>query len=484
MSRIVILGAGIAGHTAAMHLSRWLRRGHTITVVSPQADWNWIPSNVWVGVGRMRPEQVTFPLAPLYQRRGIAFEQARATVLYPEGTADDPTPQVEFQRTGPERDGETGRIGYDYLVNATGPKLNFAATPGLGPDGHTVSICTAAHATGAAQRFAAAVARVQAGEHLRFVIGTGHGTCTCQGAAFEYTFNVEHELREAGLRDRAEVVYLTNEADLGDFGVGGLAFTDRGYLTSSKLWTESLFRERDVRAITGAGVTEVTPTAIRYEQLDGSFHELPYDFAMLLPPFRGVGLTVLDRSGADISDRVFNPGGFMKVDADYAAKPYGEWRAEDWPRTYECAAFPNIFAPGIAFAPPHAISQPRQAPDGTVIAPAPPRTGMPSGVMAHAVAETIRDRVLGRTRPAHHASLAEVGAACVASAGAGFRHGSAASMTMYPVVPDRHTYPATGRHPRGNFGEIGLAGHWVKYMLHFLFIWKAKGRPFWTLIPE
>ena len=30
---------------------------------------------------------------------------------------------------------------------------------------------------------------------------------------------------------------------------------------------------------------------------------------------------------------------------------------------------------GIAFAPPHAISTPRTSPSGTVIAPAPPRTG-------------------------------------------------------------------------------------------------------------
>jgi hypothetical protein len=29
--------------------------------------------------------------------------------------------------------------------------------------------------------------------------------CTCEGAAFEYTFNVEHELRTRGLRDLADV---------------------------------------------------------------------------------------------------------------------------------------------------------------------------------------------------------------------------------------------------------------------------------------
>ena len=41
-------------------------------------------------------------------------------------------------------------------------------------------------------------------------------------------------------------------------------------------------------------------------------------------------------------------------------------------------AYPNVFAAGIAFAAPHAISLAHTSPNGTLIAPAPPRTGMPS----------------------------------------------------------------------------------------------------------
>ena len=33
-------------------------------------------------------------------------------------------------------------------------------------------------------------------------------------------------------------------------------------------------------------------------------------------------------------------------------------------------------------------------------------------------------------------------------------------------------------------GELGLHGHWVKLMLHYLFIYKAKARLGWQLIPE
>ena len=43
------------------------------------------------------------------------------------------------------------------------------------------------------------------GEKKTIVIGTGHGNCTCQGAAFEYLFNVEYELRRRNVRDKANI---------------------------------------------------------------------------------------------------------------------------------------------------------------------------------------------------------------------------------------------------------------------------------------
>ena len=78
MSRVVVLGAGIAGHTAAAFARKWLGSEHTVTVVSPRPDYNWVPSNIWVGVGLMKPAQVTIPLAPVYERAGIEFVQAAA----------------------------------------------------------------------------------------------------------------------------------------------------------------------------------------------------------------------------------------------------------------------------------------------------------------------------------------------------------------------------------------------------------------------
>ena len=80
MARVVVLGAGVAGHTAALHLRRKLGRDHDVIVVSPNANWNWIPSNIWVGVGLMKPAQVVFPLAPVYARAGIEVAISLAPV--------------------------------------------------------------------------------------------------------------------------------------------------------------------------------------------------------------------------------------------------------------------------------------------------------------------------------------------------------------------------------------------------------------------
>lgn len=487
MARVVVLGAGVSGHTAALYLKRKLGRAHEVVVVSPNSKWNWIPSNIWVGVGKMGADKVVFPLAPIYRRKGIDFRQAKAISILPEGDLEDSRGAVEVVYTSVARSGETEQIRYDYLVNATGPKLNFDATPGLGPDdGYTASVCTPSHAVDAAQRLAHVITALKAGTPQTLVVGVGHGTCTCEGAAFEYAFNVEHELRAAGVRDRAEVIYLTNEHELGDFGVGGMTFGTREGRVTSEDWMASLFRERQIRAITQAAVTNIGPAVINYTQIDGTAHAQPYDFAMLLPPFGGVGLTATNRTGEDITSELFAPNGFMRVDADYTPRPFEEWTAADWPSTYQNPTYGNIFGVGIAFAPPHQISRPYMTPDGIPVAAAPPRTGMPSGAMGKVVALTIADMIIkGATTPTHKASMAEMGAACIASTGTGMLAGTAAAMSMSPIVPDYSRFPdSDGRDLADTTGDLGLAAHWVKRMLHTAFIYKAKALPLWFLIPE
>ena len=484
MSRVVVLGAGVSGHTAASFARKWLSRGDEVVVVSPQPHYNWIPSNIWVGVGLLKPSQVTFPLAPVYARQGIEFKQARAVSLHPEGREGDPAPFVTIEWTKPGRAGEREEVRYDFLVNATGPKLNFGATEGLGPEGHSLSVCTESHAAQTAKALDVAVERMKRGERQRFVVGTGHGGCTCQGAAFEYIVNLEFELRARKVRDRADIVWLSNEYEMGDFGMGGMHIRRGGYVTPSKIFAESLFAERGIRWITRSHVRKVEAGRAHYETVEGAVREIEFDLAMLLPPFSGVGLKAVDRAGADVTTTMFQPNGFTKVDADYTPKPYEEWSARDWPSTYQSPVHRNVFAAGIAFAPPHAISRPRQTPSGAPVAPAPPRTGMPSAMIGKAVARSVVDMLKGAAGPTERVSMSRMGAACVASAGANPFRGTAVSMTVFPIVPDFERYPEYGRDLDYTFGEIGLAGHWIKILLHHMFLHKARLRPGWSLIPE
>lgn len=484
MARVVVLGAGISGHTAAAFLRKWLGRNDEVIVVSPQPEYNWIPSNIWVGVGRMKKEDVLIPLAPIYRRHEIEFRQARAVSLFPEGEEQDPRPSVEIEWTLENKRGEREKIAYDFLINATGPKLNFEATPGLGPGGNSLSVCTAGHAEETSRVFLEMVERMKRGERKRFLIGVGHGSCTCEGAAFEYVVNLEFELRAHGVRDKAEIVFVTNEYEIGDFGIDGVLIRRGGYVTPSRIFAESLFAERGIQWITKAHVRAVEPGLAHIETLDKGLFDEPFDMAMFLPPFSGVGLKAFGRKGEDITGSVFAPSGFTKVDANYAKKPYGEWKASDWPHYYQSPAYPNLFAAGIAFAPPHPISEPHTNAEGLMISPAPPRTGMPSAMIGKSVAHSIAGMLRGSKGPTRAASMAEMGAACVASAGANPFNGTAASITVFPIVPDYEKYPEYGRDLDYTFGEIGLAGHWIKVLLHHMFLYKASLRPGWSLIPE
>lgn len=484
MSRVVVLGAGIAGHTAASYLRTWLGKEHEVLVISPQSYYNWVPSNIWLGLGLMNQEQVTFPLAPVYSKAGINFLQGRAVELFPEGSAQDPSPYAVIESQAGDDRRERTNITYDYLVNATGPRLNFGATEGLGPEGHSLSVCTPEHASESARHFLESVERMKKGDRCRFVVGTGHGLCTCQGAAFEYVVNLEFELKRLGVRDRAEVVFLTNEYELGDFGMDGAFIRRNGYITPTNIFTESVLAERNIWSVTRAHVRKVEEGRLFYETLAAEERELSFDMAMLLPPFAGVGLRAFNREGTEITTRMFAANGFMKVDADYTQKPYEQWKASDWPRSYRSSEYPNIFAAGIAFAPPHPISKPHISPRGTPIYATAPRTGMPSATIGRVVARSIADRVAGKDGPLHTASMAELGAACVASSGASLLKGTAASMTVFPIVPDYERYPRYGRDLRYTTGEIGLAGHWIKLILHYMFLYKARLQPGWRLIPE
>jgi sulfide:quinone oxidoreductase len=479
MAKVVVLGSGFAGQTAALNLRKSLSKKHEVIVVTPNKKFGYVPSWVWVGVARMDVSETQFDLAPVYKKKKIGYVNGLAKAVH----VDEQFVSVDLLDGGQEK------VEYDFLINATGPRLAYDMTEGLGPDqgNHSVSICTPNHAAEAGERYLEMVERMEKGETVKFLIGTGHGMATCQGAAFEYIHNIAFDLEERGLLDRAKIKWLSNESALGDFGVGGMVIGKGGYTVSGKIFAEASFMEKGIEWITGAHVKKVEAgkaTYITTESADDQVEE--FDFAMLIPAFAGVPIKYIDKNGTDLTSDLCAPNGMLKVDADYTSAPKGfdNWKKEDWPLTYQNQTYKNIYAAGISFAPPHPISKPGKAPDGTPITASPPRTGMAAGIIGHVVAMSVADIVNGKsTEPEHTASMGDFGAACVASMGKSMTKGGAAVIAMYPVVPDYDKFEY-GRDMDATFGDQGLAGHWLKALLHHLFIYKMKGKLGWWLIPD
>lgn len=477
MAKVVIIGAGFAGHTAAIYLGNMLGRDHEILMINKFNYFLYVPSLIWLGVGRMRPEETQVALKPIYDRINVRFVHGAAQEIHPD---------ENYVLVKSAEDGGTQRQDYDYLIIATGPRLNWDGTNGLGPgNGYTLSVCWLNSATHTRNVYQEQLERMRRGERVRFVIGVGHPLSTCQGAAFEYLMNIHQDLVKLGLRDRADLLWLSNESVLGDFGIGGVYVEKKSKTLSSEDFVKNIFRECEIKWEIQKGVLAVDESRIYWEDHHANNGETPYDFAMLIPQFLGADLKYVDRNGEDISSKVTNKAGFVLVDAFYGL-PYENlhYTPEAWPATYQNPNYPNIFAAGIAFAPPGPISIPHKTPKGTEITPAPPRTGMISGIIGRLVAKNIYS-LIKEGKLAYQERMTEMFAACIASMDPSLWSGSAVSVVVFPIVPNYIRFPNKyGRDPSITHLERGLSSAWIKRIIHTTMCYKMRSRLGWRIIPE
>jgi sulfide:quinone oxidoreductase len=284
MAHIVIMGAGLAGTIMAYEMKDQMRPEDKLTVVTKDPIYHFVPSNPWVAVGWRKRDEIEIDLADIMKRKGIRLLTQGAQRVHP---AEN---RVELA------DGAS--IDYDYLVVATGPELAFDEIPGLGPQGHTQSVCHVDHATHAREAFEKLAANPGP-----VIIGAVQGA-SCFGPAYEFLFILETELRRRRLRDRVPMTFVTSEPYIGHLGLDGVGDT-KGLL-------ESEMREKHVKWITNARVKTVEDGKMHVEELadDGTVrkaHELPFAYSMMLPAFRGVGAV----RGLE---KLTNPRGFVIVD--------------------------------------------------------------------------------------------------------------------------------------------------------------------------
>ncbi|MBI5429252.1 MAG: NAD(P)/FAD-dependent oxidoreductase [Nitrosomonadales bacterium] len=375
MAHIVIMGAGIGGMPAAYEMQEMIRKGDKVTVISDRENFQFTPSNPWMGVKWRARKDIEFPVRTYLARKGIDFISTGVKRLHPEQN------QLELN------DGQT--VNYDYLVIATGPKLAFEEVEGLGPHGgFTHSVCNVDHAMKSHDEWD------QFCKHPgHIVVGAVQGA-SCFGPAYEYAFIMDTDLRKRKIRNKVPMTFVTAEPYIGHLGLGGVG--------DSKGILESAMRDHDIKWICNARTTKVEAGKMYVTEHDDMGvekrkHELPFTYSMMLPAFKGVD-AVFGIEG------LTNPRGFILVDKHQRNPKYK-----------------NIFAVGVCVAIPPVEATP--VPTGT------PKTGYMIESMVTATVHNIRADLAGE--PAD--TEATWNAVCLADFG-----DTGAAFVALPQIPPRN----------------------------------------------
>ena len=401
MAEIVVLGAGLGGTIMAYELLPHLRKGDRLTLIGQGRNYHFVPSNPWVAVGWRGRKDIEIDLAPIMQRKNIRLLDQGAKRVDPAGN------RIELN--------DSTEIPYDYLVIATGPDLAFDEIPGLGPEGHTQSICHVDHAERARVAF-----ETFCRNPGPIVVGAVQGA-SCYGPAYEFAFILDTELRKRKIRDRVPMTYVTAEPYIGHLGLDGVGDT-KGLL-------ESEFRDHHIKWITNARVKTIEAEKMTVEEVnpDGTIkqtHELPFRYSMMLPGFRGV-------AAIRGLEKLVNPRGFVLID-EFQRNP-----------TYR-----NVFGIGVAVAIPP--TGPTPVPVGV------PKTGFMIESMVTATAMNIGALLHGR-EPTTRATW---NAICLADFG-----DTGVAFIAKPQIPPRNT----------NWAAKGAWVHLAKVGFEKYFMRKMRG---------
>jgi sulfide:quinone oxidoreductase len=225
------------------------------------------------------------------------------------------------------------------------------------------------------------------------IVGAAAGA-SCFGPAYEFAMIIDADLRKRRLRDKVPMTFVTSEPYIGHMGLGGVG--------DSKGLMESELRQRHIKWITNAKVAEATEGKLSVHEMDDEGklrkqHELPFNYAMILPAFKGVDAVAA-------VPELCNPRGFVIVDEHQRSRKY-----------------PSIFSAGVCIAIPPVEVTP--VPTGA------PKTGFMIESMVSAIAENIVADLAGRPAVAK----ATWNALCLADFG-----DSGAAFLAVPQIPPRN----------------------------------------------
>ncbi|MEW8030255.1 MAG: FAD-dependent oxidoreductase [Candidatus Thiodiazotropha sp.] len=294
MQRVTIIGSGFAALTAIKTI-RSKDKSIDITVVSPKAEFHYLPGSIWIPSGIREPDDLTIPLGPFFHRMQVKHHLAEATGLTSDGRIVQTT---------------DGEVENDALIIASGGRF-IKKLPGIE---HAITPCEGIAATVKIRD------RLRALDGGAIAIGFAGNpkepSAMRGGPMFEFLFGIDRQLRLEKRRDRFKLIFFTPAEKpgqrLGPKAVSGLIRE---------------MEKRDIKTHLGHKMVEFTATSVVTE--GGSFDA---DLILFMPGMTG-------NQWFDNTELPRSTGGLIKADARcqvegmskvYVAGDSGSFPGPDW----------------------------------------------------------------------------------------------------------------------------------------------------------
>ncbi len=292
--QVVVLGSGFAALTAVRRLRR---KGFTgpLTVVSPQAEFVYYPSLIWMPAKRRHGDDLRVDLQAFFEASGVSHRRAEVVGLADAG-------RTVLTDHGP--------VANDALIIATGGRF-LKRLPGIE---HTIALC---EGVTAGQRITEGLEGMDGG-HITFGFSGNPKEPSAMrgGPMFELMFGTDTLLRRQGRRERFELTFFSPAAEPGKrLGEGAVERLVKA------------LEKRGIRTHLGHGIESFEPDAV-----NTAGGRIRSDLTLFMPGMTGP--TWLDNT-----DLPRSPGGLIEADAQcrvpgfervYAAGDVGSFPGPAW----------------------------------------------------------------------------------------------------------------------------------------------------------
>ena len=302
-AHIVIAGSGLGGIAVASRLRKLMPQAR-ITLVDAKQEHNYQPGYTLVATGVWPIEKVRDRNAD-FQPEGVEWVQEMVAEFDPANNS--------LTTTGGKK------IGYDYLVVATGLQLGYDQIEGMD--------VKAIGQNGLGSVYAgpeAALATWQAMDAFRTkggqaVMTLPAGPLKCAGAPLKMTFMLADRLRQVGMLDKSRIDFFSGLPDDTVFGVKSV--NDNVLARWKALGVQTHYLSKLKAVDLGARkAVFVTP--------EGDKSEVAYDFLHLVPPMRAPD--AVKKSDLAAKEGPMAAGGWLEVSKD----------------TLQHKRYPNVFGVG------------------------------------------------------------------------------------------------------------------------------------------